>query len=138
MSTDNGVSLSTIHELMVGHGRDLGRLEGHMLRVDSRLDGVETDMNSIRCAWQQQGLKLASIETSCANHARESCKRDEKISALFRAVNTVEDTGVIHVAALEKQQAIEAAKWRVLKYLGAGLVATIGIAQAIFVLLKGV
>jgi hypothetical protein len=134
----NGVSLSTIHELMMVHGRSLGQIEGHMGSIDRRLDSVENDMNSIRCSWQQQGIKLCEIGTSCLRHASDSAKRDEKISALFRAVNTVEDTGMIHTAAMEKEQAVAAAKWGTAKVIAAVAVALLSAANMVLVLWRGV
>ena len=97
MSSDgNGVhaTLTQILELTLTHGRDLGRLEGHVLRVEDRTKALEGNVNILVDGYQRHNVELAQLKLTCA-------QRGKRCSEMRRKLDVVEDTGVHHIAELQ-------------------------------------
>ena len=124
MSSDgNGVhaTLTQILELTLTHGRDLGRLEGHVLRVEERTKSLEGNVSMLVDGYQRHNVELAELKLTCD-------KRGKRCSEIRQRLDVAEDTGVHHIAELQGQHKA----WSTVKIIVAALWAVLATSAAIY------
>jgi len=131
MSDDgkNNVSLDTIHALLLGHGTQLGRLDGRLGGIDARLESLVSEVATVRQGYVQQGMALGQLQATCLQRGQTCGARLKRISEDVQRVG--DDTGRIQLVEVQRR-----VRWSTIAKVGGAIVALVATVAGVVAILQ--